>query len=608
LASLTPAVFSGPLLGAAPPAEKALKLVPTQEGVEYDRPKPDEASACRVVVSKIGAHKGWTVERPDGVTLRRFLDTNGDNVVDQWSYYKDGVEVYRDIDSKFTGKADQFRWLHTAGTRWGVDKDGDGKIDHWKVLSPEEATAEIVAALANRASTRFASALLTPDEVGTLGLGKARAEDLRTRIAKAEAAFKQLAEQQTLVPPQHKFAQFISAGPGLVPAGTDGSTRDLRVYDNVSAAVQSTDKLTHLSIGTLVQVGDTWKAIDAPTPPDEKQAASSGRLFFLVSTSGSAPAQGQGVADTSQKDLAELEKYDPLDPRRVDVLERLAQNARTAEDRAMWYRQIADAVSAAVQTGNSKDGLKRLNSLLQDLRKNNADQALTAYVKFRILTAEHTQKLQSPNADFAKIQSDFNQALEQFIGEYPKAPDAAEAMLQLGIAQEFAGQEAEAKKWYARVAKEFIDSPQAAKAAGATLRLDSVGKSIALSGTSLAGAKVNLADYRGKVVLLQYWATWSEASTKDHATLRKLAERHGPRFTVLGVNLDNDRKELEKYLSKNDLPWIQLHDAGGLDSPPANQLGILTVPAMLLVDQEGKVVNRAVQANDLEGAVKKLLQ
>jgi thiol-disulfide isomerase/thioredoxin len=380
------------------------------------------------------------------------------------------------------------------------------------------------------------------------------------------------------------------------------------VYDNVSAAVQSTDKLTHLSIGTLVQVGDTWKAIDAPTPPDEKQAASSGRLFFLVSTSGSAPAQGQGVADTSQKDLAELEKYDPLDPRRVDVLERLAQNARTAEDRAMWYRQIADAVSAAVQTGNSKDGLKRLNSLLQDLRKNNADQALTAYVKFRILTAEHTQKLQSPNADFAKIQSDFNQALEQFIGEYPKAPDAAEAMLQLGIAQEFAGQEAEAKKWYARVAKEFIDSPQAAKAAGATLRLDSVGKSIALSGTSLAGAKVNLADYRGKVVLLQYWATWSEASTKDHATLRKLAERHGPRFTVLGVNLDNDRKELEKYLSKNDLPWIQLHDAGGLDSPPANQLGILTVPAMLLVDQEGKVVNRAVQANDLEGAVKKLLQ
>ena len=51
--------------------------------------------------------------------LRKFVDTNGDNVVDQWSYYKDGVEVYRDIDSNFNGKADQYRWFNTGGTPLG---------------------------------------------------------------------------------------------------------------------------------------------------------------------------------------------------------------------------------------------------------------------------------------------------------------------------------------------------------------------------------------------------------------------------------------------------------------------------------------------------------
>ena len=67
--------------------------------------------------------------------LRRFLDTNGDNKVDQWCYFKDGIEIYRDIDANFNNKADQYRWLGTAGTRWGLDDDENGQIDSWKVIS-----------------------------------------------------------------------------------------------------------------------------------------------------------------------------------------------------------------------------------------------------------------------------------------------------------------------------------------------------------------------------------------------------------------------------------------------------------------------------------------
>ena len=154
---------------AAPSAEQALKLVPVQSGVDYDRPSPAEAAKCRIVAKKIDGHVGWVVESPSGVVLRVFVNTNDDNVVDQWSYYKDGLEVYRDIDANFNGKADQHRWFHTGGSRWGLDSGEDGVIDSWKSISAEEVTAEVVAAIATHDLQRFTCLLLTPAELRRSG-------------------------------------------------------------------------------------------------------------------------------------------------------------------------------------------------------------------------------------------------------------------------------------------------------------------------------------------------------------------------------------------------------------------------------------------------------
>ena len=101
------------------------------------RRKRPSASFCPAssTATWAGSSKG-----PRGVILRKFVDTNDDNIVDQWSYYKDGLEVYRDIDSNFNGKADQYRWFHTGGSRWGIDTKEDGTIDYWKSISAEEVT------------------------------------------------------------------------------------------------------------------------------------------------------------------------------------------------------------------------------------------------------------------------------------------------------------------------------------------------------------------------------------------------------------------------------------------------------------------------------------
>ena len=296
-------VFFGgtPATAASATAAQVLQVTPSQDGVDYDRPKPEDVPRCKISVKKIDGHVGWIVESPEGILLRKFLDTNGDNVVDQWSFYKDGVEVYRDIATKPAGKKDEFRWLNTAGTRWGVDTVGNGKLTAWKAISAEEVTAEIVAAVANRDDDRFARVLLTAEELQSLGLGKAKGEAVAAKIAKAASDFRALADRQKTITPESKWVQFSGSRPGVVPAGTDDSTRDIEVYENVVAIVQTGDKHTQVQIGTLIRVGNTWKTIDPPV--DQRRRPAGGGRDGLLLPGGAGRSLGR-VGGRPQRGIA----------------------------------------------------------------------------------------------------------------------------------------------------------------------------------------------------------------------------------------------------------------------------------------------------------------
>jgi thiol-disulfide isomerase/thioredoxin len=613
---------------AAQPAEvpspqQALKLTPVQKDIDYSRPTEEEVAKCKVLVFNQGGQSGWVVEDPQGLILRKYLDTNGDNKVDQWCYYKDGLEVYRDIDGDFDGRVDQYRWFHTAGSRWALDKDEDGVIDAWNAISAEEASAEVVAALAAQDADRFARVLLTPAEAQSLGLGQAKAKELLDKVRGAAAKFKQLAEQSKTVTAKTRWAQFGGSQPGVVPAGTDGSARDVLVYENVLAMVQTGSEHGQLQIGTLVKVGEAWKVIDAPQAVVEGQTdlAASG-FFFRVAQDQRSQVAGGGLSEKTQELLGQLEKLDAAaaqatspeqqaaaNSKRADLLERMVAEAAKPEDRAMWLRQLADMLSAAVQSGAYPEGAKRLDSLLEAVQRSEQDKTLAGYVKFRQLTGQYGLAVQAKGADFAKIQTEWLKKLEQYVADYPRSPDCVEAMLQLGMAQEFAGQDEEAKKWYGRIASDFPDSPESKKAAGARTRLDSVGKVITLQGKSPGGEAIDLAKLRGQVVLIQYWATTSEQCKADMAAMKEFYGKYGPSgFSVIGVNLDNDLQTMNALLSENRLPWPQIFEPGGRDSRLAVELGVLTLPTMILVDQEGKVVSRNVTVTELGAELKKLIR
>jgi thiol-disulfide isomerase/thioredoxin len=602
--------------------EQALKFTPIQSDVDYTQPKPGDIADCKISAQKIDGHVGWVVEDAQGGILRRFIDTNGDNQVDMWCYFKDGLEVYRDIDSDFDRKADQYRWFHTGGSRWGIDKDEDGTIDSWAMISAEEVTAEVIAAMAKQEPDRFDRLLLTAAELRSLGLGGAKTKELAEKIAAASSRFRDVSRQQKVVRAETKWTHFSSNPPGIVPAGTNDSTKDLQVYENAIAITQTGGEHGQVQIGTLVRVGDVWRVIDAPQPVTDGQQdlASSGFFFRAPQNNRSQVAAASAPSAKMQEILSELEKLDAaagrattaeqqaqFNAKRADLLERMAGEAGKPEERGGWLRQLADMISAAVQSGTYPDGAKRLESLLERLQRTQGDRQLAAYVRFRQISAEYGLSMQARGADFAKIQTEWLKRLEQYVGEYPQSPDAAEAMLQLAIAQEFAGQEEEAKKWYARIVQGFPDTPTAKKAAGARSRLESVGKVLEFQGKSPSGEVVELAKYRGQIVLIQYWATWCEPCKADMAMLKELVDKYGRAgFAVLGINLDNDPQVMASYLKESPLPWAQIFEEGGLDSRPAVELGILTLPTMILVDQNGKVVNRNISTTELANELKKL--
>ena len=269
---------------------------------------------------------------------------------------------------------------------------------------------------------------------------------------------------------------------------------------------------------------------------------------------------------------------------------------------------MADMISAAVQSGTYPDGAKRLQQLFDRLDKQSGDKDLAAYVKFRQLAADYGQQLMERDADYAELQEQWLKNLEQFVEEFPQSPDSAEAMLQLGMTEEFSGNEDEALQWYAEIVETFPESAQAKKAMGARTRLNSVGRQISLQGESLRDGKIDLQQYRGNVVLIQYWATWSKCQA-DMAIIKDLLEKYGKAgFKVIGVNVDSQAEEVKQFLSENAVPWPQIFEEGGLDSRPANELGILTVPTTILVDEQGKVIDRNVRVAELDDELKKLVR
>ena len=135
-------------------------------------------------------------------------------------------------------------------------------------------------------------------------------------------------------------------------------------------------------------------------------------------------------------------------------------------------------------------------------------------------------------------------------------------------------------------------------------------KPMDLKFTAVDGREVDFAKLRGKVVLVDFWATWCGPCIAELPNIKKVyAEYHAKGFEIVGISLDReqDRQKLVDFCAKEQMPWPQHFDGKYWKNDIAVSYGITGIPAMFLLDQSGRLVATDARGPKLEADVRKLL-
>lgn len=593
---------------AAPTVAQMLSYKPRQEGVAIETPLASELAACEVklVTGSQPGSSGWLLLGPRKQPLRRFFDSNGDKKIDVWSYYKNGEEVYREVDSNYNDRPDQYRWLNSGGMKWGVDVNEDGKIDGWKMIAAEEVAHEAFLAVASRDFNRLRLLFINETELQALRLPAKESERIRAQVQQASERFHNTLKR---MPPTAKVdsAHVEAATPHCWPSDSSGAATDMLRHPNRSVLFEVGDgKHEWLQTGEMIQIGAAWRLVDAPSigdlgPSPKTQKPELQKLLeILASQDEKMPGPDSPRAVITRYYLT-----------RASIVEQLV-NHTEGNERETWLRQLADNLGAVVQHSpeSEKQHLDRLRHLRDQMVKTQPGSNLAGYMTYRVLMAEYAHKLVTPGKDLVKNQAEWQEKLAGFVAAYPRAEDTPDALLQLGMGSEFAGKDEEAKRWYQQLASTFPQHALAAKAEGAVRRLSLVGKNIDIQGQTLTGQPFNLASLKGKVVAVYYWASYCTTCNQDFPALKKIHDSLAAKgFEIVTINLDDRPEDAQRYLAQKPLPGIHLHspatEGGGLNSPLAVQYGIMGLPNLFLIGKDGTVTSRTIQVMDLEDAVRK---
>jgi thiol-disulfide isomerase/thioredoxin len=200
--------------------------------------------------------------------------------------------------------------------------------------------------------------------------------------------------------------------------------------------------------------------------------------------------------------------------------------------------------------------------------------------------------------------------LEKRIGDYVRKTPNDERLIsfQLARANLLLQFEPERGKAFLQQLTKAADSKLADAAKARLKKAELLRNPVDLQFTATDGTKIDLQNFRGKVVLVDFWASWCPDCNRELPTVQKVYDKYKDQgLALIGISLDKDAKALANFVAKKSLAWPQYFDGKGWDNEFAVKYGVRSIPEMWLVDRQGALVTTFVPIDKLDDQVAGLL-
>ncbi|HSU69356.1 MAG TPA: TlpA disulfide reductase family protein [Tepidisphaeraceae bacterium] len=345
----------------------------------------------------------------------------------------------------------------------------------------------------------------------------------------------------------------------------------------------------------------------APAPPSASPAAQPSdvkRDFAAIMQDVQAEGQKLQKEIASPKDLGNKAKREAAAPNVIPSLKKMIGYFNELKDSgnpqgAMIAKQAIPQFSTFLALFGDKDTISELEKQAASSDKAEAVGAQSSLLMVHWVQSSEDAKAQEKLLGEADTLAKANAADE-------KLTNTLMEMGQLGAASPELSDKVQA-------IATSMDTPTAKQAKDQVAHekklKDMQNKPLTLEGVLVDGSKFSTADWKGKVIFVDFWATWCGPCRAELPRVKKAyADYHDKGLEVLGVSCDNDGDDLKKFLDENkDMPWPQLFDVKKPGwHPLATSYGIEGIPTMFLIDKKG--VLRSVTAREnFEEMIPKLL-
>jgi len=124
--------------------------------------------------------------------------------------------------------------------------------------------------------------------------------------------------------------------------------------------------------------------------------------------------------------------------------------------------------------------------------------------------------------------------------------------------------------------------------------------------TDVDGKPLSIASYKGKIVMVDFWATWCGPCVGELPNvIATYQKHHGQGFEIVGVSLDEEKDKLTSFTKDKNMAWQQFFDGKGWQNKLAVKYGIESIPADFLLDGDGNIIGKDLRGAELEAAVAK---